>query len=465
MLRKILLFSLSVVLLQTTLLPLAFGADRPNIIFFLSDDHRADVMGCAGHAVAQTPTLDQLAASGTRFENMFVTTSICAASRATLLTGLVERTHGYTFGKPPVSEHHASHSYPALLRKAGYRTGFTGKYGVSMRVSPKELFDVFQPVNRNPYFRNVDGELRHEADVSADNAVAFMRENPKDKPFCLSVSFNSTHAEDGDKIDHYPWPPSADGMYLRKKMPPPKLGSPEVFNALPKFMQQSMNRDRWHWRWDTEHKYQTNMRAYFRMLYGMDQAIGRVLAELETLGLKENTVVIFSGDNGYYMGERGFAGKWSHFEESLRVPLIIFDPRAEQSQRGQVAKQMVLNLDIAPTILAYAGVELPDHYQGVALGGLVAGDTPGKCRTDFFCEHLMENASIPKWEGVRGDRYVYARYLDHNYEFLHDLQSDPDQLQNLAKDPAHSEALEKMRARCLELRDACGGEYISRKRK
>ena len=441
----------------------AFADDRPNIIFFLSDDHRANVMSCAGHAVAKTPTLDRLAAQGTRFENMFVTTSICAASRATLLSGLVERTHGYTFGKPPVSELHATHSYPALLRKAGYRTGFTGKYGVSMRAGPDVLFDVFQPVNRNPYFRQVDGKLRHEADVNADNAITFLRDNPKDTPFCLSVSFNSTHAEDGDKIDHYPWPPAADGMYLRQKMPPPKLGDEKVFASLPEFMQTSMNRDRWHWRWDTEHKYQTNMRAYFRMLYGLDHAIGRVLEELATLGLAENTVIIFSGDNGYYMGERGFAGKWSHFEESLRVPLIIYDPRVEEAQRGRVDSHMVLNIDVAPTILAYAGVEVPEHYQGEALGELVAGQQVDNWRNDFFCEHLMERADIPKWEGVRGERFVYARYLDQDYEFLHDLKVDPDQLRNLASDAEYQDALETMRARCLELRDAYGGEYVSRK--
>ena len=439
--------------------------DRPNIIFFLSDDQRADVMGCAGHAVATTPTLDRLAASGTRFENMFVTTSICAASRASLLTGLVERTHGYTFGKPPVSEEHASHSYPALLKQAGYRTGFTGKYGVSMRVPPSGLFDEFKPVNRSPYFHNVDGKLMHEADISADNAIAFMRDNPKGTPFCLAVCFNSTHAEDGDKIDHYPWPPVADGMYLRKQMPQPKLGDPKVFEALPEFMKNSMNRDRWHWRWDTDHKYQVNMRAYFRMLYGMDQAIGRVIAELDKLELADNTVIIFSGDNGYYMGERGFAGKWSHFEESLRVPLIIYDPRVDKSQRGEVDSHMVLNIDIAPTILAYAGVKIPEHYQGVALDQLVAGAEPVTWRNDFFCEHLMENTSIPKWEGIRGERYVYARYLDHDYEFLHDLKADPDQLKNFVDDPAYKDALETMRARCIELRDAYGGEYVSKKKR
>ncbi len=446
------------------------AADRPNIIFFLSDDHRADVMGCAGHAVAKTPTLDRLAKQGTRFENMFVTTSICAASRATLLTGLVERTHGYTFGKPPVSENHWTHSYPALLKKAGYRTGFTGKFGVAVTKSlQRESFDVFQPVGRNPFFRKTDKGLQHEADISADNAIAFIKENPKGTPFCMSVSFNSTHAEDGDKIDHYPWPPSADGLFLRKKMPLPKLHDPKVFESHPAFMRNSMNRARYHWRWDTDHKYQVNMRAYFRMLYGMDAAIGRVLDALEKQGLARNTVIIFSGDNGYYMGERGFAGKWSHFEESLRVPLIIYDPRVPKEHQGRVEKLMAANLDVSPTILAYAGIDIPKHYQGRALKPLVEGNQPVEWRTDVFGEHLMERHDIPKWEGVRGQRYVYARYLDHpkDGEFLHDLEKDPKQLKNFVADPAYSDALKTMRKRCDELRDSYGGVYkpVPRKRR
>ncbi|MBI1372353.1 MAG: sulfatase-like hydrolase/transferase [Phycisphaera sp.] len=432
----------------------AIAADRPNIIFFLADDQRFDTMGCAGHPVAVTPTLDGLAKEGVRFTNMFVTTPICAASRATLFTGLVERTHGYTFGKPPISEFHAANSYPMLLKNAGYRTGFTGKYGIKdAGKMPKVAFDDFHEVGRNPYFHKVDGKLRHEADISADNAVAFIHDNPKDKPFCLAVCFNSTHAEDSDHVDQFPWPPAADGMFLKKTMPRPKLDDPSIFDDLPEFLRDSMNRDRWHWRWDEETKYQSNMRAYFRMLFGLDAAVGRVLDELKAQGLADNTVIIYSGDNGYYMGERGFAGKWSHFEQALRVPLIIYDPRQPKDKRGRVDEHMVLNLDIAPTILSYAGVDIPKHYQGRALDGVVAGNAPTEWRSDFFCEHLMNHPRIPKWEGVHTDRYVYARYFEFKYEFLHDLSKDPDELKNLVKDPAYQTVLEDMRKRCDEYRD------------
>ena len=154
------------------------AAQRPNIIFFLSDDHRWDRLGCADHPVLKTPNIDRLAAEGVRFQNMFVTTSICAASRASILTGLYERTHGYTFGTPPVSEKHSLASYPALLKKAGYRTGFIGKFGVGIRQEErKQMFDLFHPIGRGPYFKKQpDGSLRHETELCGDKAIEFIND-------------------------------------------------------------------------------------------------------------------------------------------------------------------------------------------------------------------------------------------------------------------------------------------------
>ena len=167
------------------------AAPRPNIIFFLSDDHRWDRLGCAGHPILKTPTLDSLAAGGIRFANMFVTTSICAASRASLLTGLYERSHRFTFGTPPIASKLTSESYPALLRKAGYRTGFIGKFGVRIERGEREkMFDFFVGIGRGPYFKKQkDGSLRHESELCGDQAIRFVESNPEGKPFCLSVSF------------------------------------------------------------------------------------------------------------------------------------------------------------------------------------------------------------------------------------------------------------------------------------
>ncbi|MDA0589211.1 MAG: sulfatase [Planctomycetota bacterium] len=440
----------------------AVAANRPNVIFFLSDDHRADFLSCAGHPIVKTPVIDSLAEKGVRFENAFVTTSICAASRATLFTGLWERSHKYTFGTPDIAAPMIDASYPAVLKRAGYRTGFVGKFGVSAGPGgTAKMFDSFVPLNRNKYWKKQpDGSLRHLTDITGDKSIEFIESCSANKPFCLSVSFNAPHAEDNDKADHFPWPETENGLYEDVTIPPP-LVSTDFWKTLPEFFHKSMHRGRFFWRWDTEEKYQKNVKAYYRMLTGLDRNMGRVLKALGEKGLAENTIVIFMGDNGYYKGSRGFAGKWSHFEESLRVPLVIYDPRLPENRRGQVLQQMALNVDVPATILGNALGQAHETYQGRDLSPLIDDFAVGPWRTDFFCEHLMDNAGIPKYEGVRGERYVYARYFQNlpEGEFLHDLKEDPLQLKNLATSAEHAAILKKMRSRCDELRDSLGGEY------
>jgi len=347
-----------------------------------------------------------------------------------------------------------------LLRQAGYRTGFIGKYGVKTQGKPESrMFDFFKP-HGHGFHKQPDGTLRHETEVAGDRAIEFLQGHPKGKPFCLSISFNAVHAVDGDKrpgIGHYPWPKAVDGMYEDITIPPPRLSDPAIFASQPEFLRESINRDRYFWRWDTPQKYQKNMKAYFRMISGVDRVIGRIVQTLEDLELDRNTVVIYMADNGYYMGDRGFAGKWSHYEQSLRVPLIIYDPRLQDEKRGRLREEMALNVDIPATILALAGVEMPVQYQGNSLVPLLEGQDDPAWRNDFFCEHLMEHQKIPKWEGVRGQRYVYARYFEQEpaFEFLHDLRVDPDELVNLASSSEYKDILRQMRTRC----DALKGQY------
>jgi len=439
------------------------GASKPNILFILADDQRNDSLGCAGHPILKTPNIDQLAAQGVRFENMFVTTSICMTSRASIFTGLTETSHGYTGGPLPATPVIAADvdtSFPVLLRQAGYRTGFFGKQHVKFQEGNEKalerMFDVYEKIFRHPYFKKQpDGTLRHTAELIGDRSVEFLKSQPADRPFCLYMSFNIAHAEDSDRrpgIGHYPWPKAVDGLYEDVIPPPPRLGDPKYFNVQPEFMKESLNRERWYWRWDTPEKYIVNMRAYLRMITGMDRVIGRVLQTLKNQGLADNTVVIYSADNGYYMGDRGFAGKWSHYEQSLRVPLVIYDPRLPKGKRGRVVTPMALNIDLPATILDLAGVPIPAKYQGRSLLPILKGKTPEDWRTDFFCEHHMNNPRIPKWYGVRGSRYTYARYYEQKpvFEFLFDLQTDPDQFHNLATDPEYHQVLENMRARCDE---------------
>jgi arylsulfatase A-like enzyme len=431
----------------------AANEQRPNFLFVITDDQRDDSLGCAGHPVLQTPVIDRLASQGVRFVNAFVTTPICAASRASFLTGAWERRHGYTFGTPPLTSELIAESYPAVLRDAGYRTGFTGKYGVRAQDdSTSVMFDFFRSYGQPFQQRLADGSTRHLTDIAGDDALEFLAGCDGEQPFCLTVSFNAPHAEDANKEHQFPSSPPEAGLYVDSEIPPP-LVSTEFWKDLPEFFAGSLNRERWFWRWDTPEQYDRNMRDYFRMISGIDRVTGRILAELERRGLASNTVVIFTSDNGYYMGSRGFAGKWSHYEESLRVPLVIFDPRVAVNEAGRLASELVLNVDLAPTILDLAGLELPAQYQGATLAPIVRGTSVDKWRDDFLFEHLFDHAAIPRMEGVRGQRHVYARYIDDlpEGEFLHDLERDPLQLVNLANDPEQAELLASMRRRCDEL--------------
>jgi arylsulfatase A-like enzyme len=436
---------------------------KPNIIFFLTDDQRDDVLGCYGNKLIQTPTIDRLATEGVRFENSFCETPICAASRATLLTGLSQRTHGYNFIEPPVDAKYIDTSYPVVLKDAGYRIGFTGKYGVEFGAPDlSSRFDFFREIGRNPYLHKMpDGSLRHETDLCADAAIEFIDSTPAGQPFCMSVSFNASHAEDSDRRPgfHFQWPESTDDLYEDIQIPLPRLGDEKYFKALPPFLQdeKNLNRLRYFWRWDTPEKYQTNMRAYYRMATGIDNAIARVLAELRVRGLDQNTIIVYSADNGMMLGDRGLAGKWNHYEESLRVPLIIFDPGLPAAQRGRVVKELVTALDVAPTLVDIAGAKIPDVYQGRSLLPFVEGEPVKDWPTDFYCEHKFK--MFNNWYGVRGKRYKYAVYYDEKpapYECLYDLEKDPDEFTNLAANPEYSLELADMRARLDSYRKTLG---------
>lgn len=424
---------------------------KPNILLVFVDDHRDDTLGCAGHPVVQTPNIDRLAAEGVRFANSFVQSSMCMPSRMTLQTSLSQRTHGGV-GPGVLREEDARISYPTLLNQAGYRTAFFGKTHFSSEGGVWEKgLDSFEGIMR-PFIRKApDGTPTHTEDRIHALSLGFLDEQDASRPFCLTVSYNFVHAEDRDKtpgFGHYPWSSLvADDLYEDLDMPLPRLRAPEYFDSLPEFLQTSMNRIRWFWRWDTPEKYQTNMRAYLRMLTCVDRMTGAYMAKLKKKGLDETTVVIYTGDNGYYMGDRGFAGKWSHFEQSLRVPLIVRDPRQPAASRGRVEPAMAVNLDLAPTMLDYAGVPIPDRYQGRSLVPLVRNERPADWRSDIFCEHLLRNEQIPKWEGVRTERYVYANYFEDQYEFLHDLEKDPTQLVNVVSEPEYRTVLEQLRRR------------------
>ena len=428
----------------------------PNFLVLVTDDHPHDALGCAGHPVLRTPHMDSLAARGTRFTHGFATTPICAASRATLLTGAYERRHGYTFQAPPLTVEVARATYPALLRSAGYRVGFVGKLGVQLQPGAREvMFDSFVAgvLPYLPAAAPADGApRRHLTERNTDAALEFLRAHDG-RPFCLSLWFQAPHADDNHPAQ-YIWPEACDGLYEEAPIPPADTSDPAFFASQPEFLRTGLNRERWYWRFDTPEKRTQMVRGYYRMLSGVDLAIGRLLAALTELELDDNTVVILIGDNGYFLGERGWAGKWTMHDRSIRVPLIVFDPRVAAKHAGRIVAAPALNADIAATLLELAGVTAPVANQGQSLRPWLTSD-PAEWRTEVFTEHLWPHPKIPRTEGLRRDGWKYIRYLDHpEFEELYDLASDPREEHNLARDPAHADRLATLSKRCTAAAEA-----------
>ena len=416
--------SLALVSLGYSLNSCSSRRKKPSIVFLLTDDQRYDALSCAGNPIIRTPNMDWLARNGIRFENAFVTTPICAASRASVFTGLYERQHGYTFTKPSVRKDYCDRSYPVLLRRAGYRTGFVGKFGVDVPEGvEEEWFDYFQP-SAYPYFKDVDGQKKHLTDINMDRALDFIRGTGPEQSFCLSLSTWAPHAHDSEKQQYF-WPSSCDDLYRDVVIPPPVLGEPSFFDSLPEFVKKSMNRERWFWRFDTPEKYQKMVKGYYRMISGVDMALGRLLDELKLLDRLKDTIIIFMSDNGYFLGERGFAGKWTMHDLSIRVPLIIFDPGLARARRGTIESSLALNVDIAPTILDLAGLSIPQEIQGGSLVPIINGSRVN-WRKEILTEHLWDHPEIPQTEAVRTERWKYIRYPQHpEFEELYDLRNDP----------------------------------------
>lgn len=423
---------------------------KPNIIFILTDDQRWDALGFAGNRVIRTPEMDRLASEGTYFRNAFVTTPICAASRASILTGMYERTHGYTFGQGNLKKPYADLSYPAQMRASGYYTGFFGKLGVSCD-DAKALFDVVDDYDRNNrykdrrgyFFKTIGEDTVHLTRYTGQQALDFISDAPEGRPFCLSLSFSAPHAHD-PAPDQYFWEPEVDALYEDHVFDPPVMAGDEYFNAQPDYVRNGFNRTRWYWRFDTPEKYQHSMKGYYRMISGIDLELGRIRKLLKDKGIDKNTIIVLMGDNGYFLGERQFAGKWLMYEPSLRVPLIIYDPAGNGHR---TVEDMALNIDIPSTIFEYAGIQIPEAWQGISLAAYTRGASPASSRESFLCEHLWENKDIPPSEGIRTNNWKYFRYRnDLQHEELYNLEVDPEEKFNLAASPDHKAVLDQLRS-------------------
>lgn len=421
---------------------------KPNILFILTDDQRWDALGYAGNEIIQTPEMDQLAKEGVYFKNAFVTTPICAASRASIFTGLYERTHGYTFGQK-LEEPYAKNSYPAKMKEAGYYTGFFGKFGVRYD-SIAFLFDVVESYDRNDrlpdyrgyFYKTLNGDSVHLTRYTGQMGLDFIENAPSDRPFCLQLSFSAPHAHDPSEGQYF-WQETTDPLYQDITIPDPILSEDKYFEELPEYVKEGINRTRWTWRYDTPEKYQHSMKGYYRMISGVDLEIGKIRRLLEDKGLADNTVIIFMGDNGYFEGERQLAGKWLMYDNSLRVPMMIYDPRNKDHQD---IDEMALNIDIPATILDLAGADIPESWQGKSLAGFLSGQDPLEDREFSLFEHLWDTPMIPPSEGIRTEKWKYFHYrIDLAHEELYDLENDPLEIVNLSDSIAFQGVLEDLR--------------------
>ena len=454
MLRLAVPIRLVALFLLASALAAAASEPRPlNIVLLYADDWRFDTLGVAGHPVVKTPNLDRLAASGVRFTQAAVTTSICGVSRATLFTGQWMSRHGnpaFAMFKTPWAD-----TYPGRLRAHGYSVAHVGKWHNG--TFPAEQFDFGRSYMGEHWIRRPNGPRVHVTQQNENDALEFLRTRDARRPFSLMVSFFAPHAEDGHPLQYLPQPSSYD-WYNDVTIPLPPTATDDAFRRLPPFIAKDANegRNRWRWRFDTPGKYQEMMKNYYRLVSEVDAACGRILEELERQGLLDSTLVIFTSDNGYFHGEHGLADKWYPHQESIRVPLIVRDPRLPVAQRGTTRDAFALNVDLAPTILAAAGLTAPSGMQGSDLAPLYLTAAKPEWRTEFFYEHAtIRNLDfIPASEALvrRHEKYFY--WPDFQYEQLFDLASDPHEQQDLARDPAQSARLAALRARFNELKQA-----------
>ena len=422
-----------------------------NIVILYADDWRHDTLGCAGNPIVKTPHLDRMAQGGIRFTHNYVTTAICGVSRASMLTGQWMSRHGnraFAAFKTPWAE-----TFAGLLRARGYWLGHVGKWHCG--AFPKEHFDFGRSYMGTHWLKQADGSLVHVTRKNEKDALEFLRDRPREKPFCLTVSFFATHAEDRNPKQYLPQPESME-LYKDVTVPVPKTATDAHFRKLPPFLANDKNegRNRWHWRFDTPARYQEYMKNYYRLATEVDAVCGKVMEELRKQGLLENTLVIFTTDNGYFHGEHGLADKWYPFDESIHVPLLVLDPRLPREKQGSTHDAFTLNVDLAPTILAAAGSDAPQGMQGRDFAPLYLKMERPAWRTEFFYEHpvIRNKDFIPASEALIRKDWRYFYWPDFKREQLFHLAVDPFEETDVVAAPKNASLLNEMRKRFAELK-------------
>lgn len=432
--------------------PLLALQEKPNIIFILTDDHRWDALSSMGHPFIQTPHLDKLADEGVLFENAFVTTSLCSPSRASFLTGQYAHRHGVVTNHTAWNNRNVT--FMELLKTAGYETAFIGKWHMPGKGLPKlrgvDQFISFTKEGGQGIYYNcplvIDGveterKGKYITEDLTDLAIDFITKQ-RTNPFCLYLSHKAVH------FGFRP-PPHLKGIYkdVDLKLPAesdtwitftdnhPFVGALLPMNIL--------------------------YRNYCETVVSVDEQVGRILNKLDEMQISDDTIVVYAGDNGHFWGEHGLYDKRLAYEESIRIPCIVRYPKLIKDP-GRRASQMILNIDLAPTLLDIAGIDLPGNMQGESFKTILQSSAAAG-RKSWLYEHFpVFPIPIPGITGVRTNRYKYIEYQnDKRPKELFDLEADPKEKQNII-DTEKGEAIESRLKEELErLKKETGYEFLS----
>jgi len=441
---------------------------RPNLVYIMADDHDASAISAYGSRINETPQIDRLAREGMRFENCFCTNSICAPSRAVILTGMYSHLNGVLDNRTVFDN--SQTTFPALLRQAGYATAMIGKWHLKSEPAGFDYWKVLpgQGKYHDPEFIEM-GERRqyqgYVTDLITDFTLEWLKQRDPEKPFMLMCHHKAPHrnwqpdekhAELYQEID-IPEPETFDDDYSTRSAaareqemtiehhlrvpgdtkiePPPDLSG----KALKKW------------------KYQRYIKDYLRCIASVDDNVGRLLDYLDQSGLREDTVVIYTSDQGFYLGDHGWFDKRFMYEQSLRMPFLIRYPA--EIKAGRIDDNIILNLDFAPTLLDFAGAEVPEQMQGRSIRPLLRDDAAPDWRDSMYYHYYEYPAvhMVKRHYGVRTRRYKLIHfYYDIDAWELYDLENDPNELNNVIADPKYSDVVKELKAELSRLQTRYG---------
>jgi len=459
---------------------------RPNILFIMTDDHASHAMSCYGSRVNETPNLDRIAQEGMRFDNCFCTNSICTPSRATILTGTYSHVNGATTLATPMDGRQLT--FPKLLQRAGYQTAVIGKWhlghGGPYDPTGFDYWNVLpgQGLYHDPVMYDMGRERvfpGYATDLITDLCMEWLRTRDTARPFCLLCHH---------KAPHRPWQPDEKHalMYENVDIPVPETFDDDYGERAAAAAAATMRIERDLNEVDLKQpvpdglspqeekfwKYQRYIKDYLRCVAAIDDNVGRMLDWLQAHGLADDTIVIYTSDQGFFLGDHGWFDKRFMYEESLRMPFIVRYP--PEIKPGAICDEMVLNVDFAPTFLDYAGVDPPDEMQGVSFRPLLRGQKPERWQSAIYYRYWMHMDGCHRVRahyGVRTRRhkliYYYGEALgqpgandeptEPEWE-LFDLQSDPLEMHSVYADPAHAGVVAELKAELDRLQQRVGDE-------